>query len=72
MKPSHEQSAVSMNRSMPHSVVISVLAYPEVREAVDWLRSLVRIRWAIADRRSQVSAFLRFRVGHCHRQRVNF
>ena len=26
-----------MNRSMPPSVIIPELAYPDVREAVDWL-----------------------------------
>lgn len=37
MKLPREQPSVSMNRSMPPSVVILVLAYPDVREAVDWL-----------------------------------
>jgi uncharacterized glyoxalase superfamily protein PhnB len=37
MKLPHEQPAVLMNRSIPSSVVIPVLEYPDVREAVDWL-----------------------------------
>ncbi|MCI0665971.1 MAG: VOC family protein [Acidobacteria bacterium] len=57
MKPSHEQSAVSMNRSMPHSVVIPVLAYPDVREAVEWLCHSFGFveRLRIGDHRSQLS-----------------
>lgn len=37
MKPEREQPAVLINRSIPSSVVIPVLEYPDVREAVDWL-----------------------------------
>jgi uncharacterized glyoxalase superfamily protein PhnB len=32
-----EQAASESNRSMPSSVIIPVLSYPDVREAVDWL-----------------------------------
>jgi len=32
-----EESTASINRSMPSSVVIPELAYPDVRAAVDWL-----------------------------------
>jgi hypothetical protein len=37
MKLPHEQPGMLMNRSIPSSVVIPVLEYPDVREAVDWL-----------------------------------
>ena len=57
MKRPHEQPAISMNRSMPSSVVIPVLAYPDVREAVDWLcRSFGFVeRLRIGDHRAQLS-----------------
>jgi uncharacterized glyoxalase superfamily protein PhnB len=47
------------NRSMPPSVVIAVLIYPDVREAVDWL----------------VAAFgfsERVRIGENHRAQLNY
>ncbi len=46
-----------MNRSMPPSVVIPVLAYPDVRQAVDWLcRAFGFVeRLRIADHRAQLS-----------------
>jgi uncharacterized glyoxalase superfamily protein PhnB len=37
MSTQYEQSAKSSNRSMPSSVIIPELAYPDVRAAVDWL-----------------------------------
>jgi uncharacterized glyoxalase superfamily protein PhnB len=57
MKPPREQPAVSINRSMPPSVVIPVLSYPDVREAVDWLcRSFGFVeRLRIGDHRAQLS-----------------
>jgi uncharacterized glyoxalase superfamily protein PhnB len=57
MKLPHEQPAGSMNRSMPPSVVIPVLAYPDVREAVEWLcRSFGFVeRLRIGDHRAQLS-----------------
>jgi uncharacterized glyoxalase superfamily protein PhnB len=45
-----------MNRSMPPSVIIPELAYPDVREAVDWLcRSFGFVeRLRIGDHRAQL------------------
>ena len=45
-----------MNRSMPPSIVIPELAYPDVREAVDWLcRSFGFVeRLRIGDHRAQL------------------
>lgn len=58
MKPPHEQPRVSMNRSMPASMIIPVLAYRDVREAVDWLcRSFGFVE--------------RLRIGN-HRAQLNF
>ena len=37
IKSPRETSTVPINRSMPQSSVIPVLAYADVREAVDWL-----------------------------------
>ena len=37
MKKSREPTVLSVNRSMPSSEIIPVLAYPDVRDAVDWL-----------------------------------
>jgi len=48
---------MTTNRSMPPSVVISKLPYPDVREAVDWLcRSLgFKERLRIGDHRAQLT-----------------
>lgn len=56
-EPLTEQSAVLMNRSMPPGVVIPELAYPNVREAVDWLcRSFGFVeRLQIGNHRAQLS-----------------
>jgi hypothetical protein len=57
MKLPREQPAVLKNRSMPPSVVIPELAYPDVREAVDWLcRSFGFVeRLRIGNHRAQLS-----------------
>jgi uncharacterized glyoxalase superfamily protein PhnB len=57
MKDPREPSAVSANRSMPASVVIPVLAYADVREAVEWLcRSFGFVeRLRIGDHRAQLA-----------------
>lgn len=56
MEHPNEPSAISKNRSMPSSVVIPVLAYPDVREAVAWLcRSFGFVeRLQIGDHRAQL------------------
>jgi uncharacterized glyoxalase superfamily protein PhnB len=48
---------MSKNRSMPSSVIIPELPYPEVREAVDWLCSAFgfRERLRIGNHRAQLS-----------------
>jgi uncharacterized glyoxalase superfamily protein PhnB len=57
MKPPREQPSTSINRSIPPSVVIPVLYYPDVREAADWLcRSFGFVeRLRIGDHRVQLS-----------------
>jgi uncharacterized glyoxalase superfamily protein PhnB len=57
MRLPHEHPAGLTNRSMPPSVIIPVLAYPDVREAVDWLcRSFGFIeRLRIGNHRAQLS-----------------
>ena len=56
MKLPHKQPALLMNRSMPSSVVIPTLAYPDVRVAVEWLcrASGFVERLRIGDHRSQL------------------
>jgi uncharacterized glyoxalase superfamily protein PhnB len=51
------QSPGLSNRSMPDSVVIPVLAYPDVRQAVDWLGNAFGFveRLRIGDHRAQLS-----------------
>jgi uncharacterized glyoxalase superfamily protein PhnB len=53
----HPMPFAKTNRSMPSSVVIPELAYPDVREAVEWLCRMFgfRERLRIADHRSQLS-----------------
>jgi len=57
MKLPRAQPAVLTNRSMPSSVVIPELAYPDVRKAVDWLcRSFGFVeRLRIGNHRAQLS-----------------
>ncbi|MEV0289152.1 VOC family protein [Kribbella sp. NPDC050820] len=45
------------NRSMPVDVLIPVLGYPDVSEAVEWLTAAFgfRLRWQIADHRAQLA-----------------
>ena len=45
------------NRSIPNAMVIPVLAYPDVRQAVDWLCSVFGFaeRLQIADHRAQLA-----------------
>ena len=45
------------NRSMPHAEVIPVLAYPDVREAVEWLCAAFgfTLRLGIGDHRAQLN-----------------
>lgn len=52
-----EQPTPEMNRSMPNSVVIPVLTYPDVREAVEWLcRAFGFVeRLRIAEHRAQLT-----------------
>ncbi|HEX9392542.1 MAG TPA: VOC family protein [Usitatibacteraceae bacterium] len=53
----HEQVAAMNNRSMPSAVVIPILAYPDIRAAVDWLcRAFGFVeRLRIGDHRAQLS-----------------
>ncbi len=57
MKGQEEQAEYPRNRSMPSSVIIPVLNYPDVREAVEWLcRTFGFVeRLRIADHRAQLS-----------------
>jgi uncharacterized glyoxalase superfamily protein PhnB len=57
MKALHEQPTDSINRSMPSSVVIPELAYPDVRAAVDWLYRMFGFveRLRIGNHRAQLS-----------------
>jgi uncharacterized glyoxalase superfamily protein PhnB len=57
MKLPRDQTAFLMNRSMPTNVIIPVLAYSDVREAVDWLcRSFGFVeRLRIGNHRAQLS-----------------
>jgi uncharacterized glyoxalase superfamily protein PhnB len=57
MKLPRDQAAFLMNRSMPTNVIIPVLAYSDVREAVDWLcRSFGFVeRLRIGNHRAQLS-----------------
>lgn len=52
-----EQVGAPVNRSMPASIVIPVLAYPDVRAAVDWLCGTFGFteRLRIGDHRAQLS-----------------
>ena len=52
-----EQPAPEGNRSMPSSVIIPVLLYPDVREAVDWLCQAFGFveRLRIAEHRAQLT-----------------
>ena len=45
------------NRSMPRDVLIPVLAYPSVPEAVEWLETAFgfRRRWVVEDHRAQLA-----------------
>lgn len=56
MKLPRERAAALKNRSMPSSVVIPVLAYPDVRAAVDWLCGAFGFfeRLRIGDHRAQL------------------
>lgn len=57
MTPSSESSAARTNRSMPHSAVIPELAYPDVREAAEWLCRAFGFaeRLRIGDHRAQLT-----------------
>lgn len=57
MKPPREQPSTLINRSIPPSVVIPVLSYPDVHEAAGWLcRSFGFVeRLRIGDHRVQLS-----------------
>lgn len=57
MTAQEERAAYPTNRSMPNSVVIPVLNYPDVREAVDWLCRAFGFseRLRIADHRAQLA-----------------
>jgi uncharacterized glyoxalase superfamily protein PhnB len=57
MKTNQEQTTFSKNRSMPPSTVIPELAYPDVRQAVDWLcRAFGFVeRLRIGDHRAQLT-----------------
>lgn len=57
MNAQEERAAYPTNRSMPNSVVIPVLNYPDVREAVDWLCRVFGFseRLRIADHRAQLA-----------------
>lgn len=57
MKRPRKQSSVSTNRSMPPGVIIPELAYPDVREAAEWLcRAFGFVeRLRIGDHRAQLS-----------------
>lgn len=58
MKRPRKQSSVSTNRSMPPGVIIPELAYPDIREAADWL--------------CRAFGFVeRLRIGH-HRAQLSF
>jgi len=45
-----------INRSVPHATVVPILAYPDVREAVEWLREKFGFeeRLQIAEHRAQL------------------
>lgn len=45
------------NSSMPDDVLIPVLGYPDVGDAVSWLEAAFgfRLRWQVADHRAQVA-----------------
>jgi len=57
MKHQRQGPKVKSNRSMPPSAVIPELAYPDVREAVDWLCRCFGFveRLQIGDHRAQLS-----------------
>lgn len=57
MTADSEQTPAQTNRSMPVAVIIPVLAYPDVRQAVDWLcRTFGFVeRLRIADHRAQLT-----------------
>jgi uncharacterized glyoxalase superfamily protein PhnB len=50
---------MKLNRSMPDSSVIPVLAYPDVPAAIDWLCKNFgfTLRWKVADHRAQLNVF---------------
>lgn len=57
MKPEPGTPANRANRSMPEAVIIPELAYPDVRQAVDWLCRTFGFseRLKIGDHRAQLS-----------------
>jgi len=52
----HTADSLPMNRSVPHATVVPILAYPDVRKAVDWLRETFGFteRLQIAEHRAQL------------------
>lgn len=50
-------SSMLSNRSMPHSIVIPELAYPNIGEAIDWLCKVFgfTLRIRIGDHRAQLN-----------------
>jgi uncharacterized glyoxalase superfamily protein PhnB len=52
-----DRPPLAVNRSMPENIVIPVLAYPNVRDAVEWLCGAFGFteRLRIADHRAQLS-----------------
>lgn len=52
----HGSDRIPPNRSVPHATVVPILAYPDVRKAVDWLRDTFGFveRLQIAEHRAQL------------------